>query len=157
MTAKQQIGLHQTFDQAADREYWGHRLREEVPPNTLRFVSLNHGGFPVQPKELKTRQLQQYLLKVKCDIVGLTENNVHWKLLPIEHRLEERTRGWWETLHMSNAYFANYPTKFPLQYGGVSLWSINRAAHKVTSKGQDPRGLGRWAWTRYNARAGVTL
>jgi hypothetical protein len=43
------------------------------------------------------------------------------------------------------------------QHGGVTLWSINKAAHRVTTSGQDTDGLGRWAWTHYRGRNNVSL
>jgi CubicO group peptidase (beta-lactamase class C family) len=41
------------------------------------------------------------------------------------------------------------------QFGGVSVWSINAAAHRVMKSGADD--MGRWAWTRYRGRGGVTI
>lgn len=40
----------------------------------------------------------------------------------------------------------------PHQWGGTSLFSINRAAHRTTGKGIDASGLGRWCWTQYKGK-----
>jgi hypothetical protein len=58
---------------------------------------------------------------------------------------------------MSTAYYKAFQAASPTQYGGVSLWSINKAAHRVTTSGQDTTGLGRWAWTHYRGRNNVSL
>ena len=41
--------------------------------------------------------------------------------------------------------------------GGGSIFSINKATHRVISKGFDPSNLGRWTWTRYRGRNNHTL
>jgi hypothetical protein len=43
------------------------------------------------------------------------------------------------------------------QYGGCSLFSINKVAHRAVEKGQDSSNLGRWVWTRYKGRDNNTL
>jgi hypothetical protein len=68
-----------------------------------------------------------------------------------------RTRQWWECIQMSTAYFQKFNAESASQHGGVSLWSINKAAHRVATSGQDSTGLGRWAWTQYRARNNVSL
>jgi len=93
----------------------------------------------------------------RFDVVCLTENNLHWKNVPIQNRLYERTRGWWADLHQSTAYYQNYVTAEQAQVGGVSVWSMDKAAHRAMEQGKDARGLGRWTWTRYRGRQGRSL
>jgi len=87
----------------------------------------------------------------------MTECNVHWKMVPVQKCLPERMRGWWECLQINTAYFEAYQVLARHQAGGVSLWSVNKGAHRVVECGKDSRGLGRWAWTRYRGRSGVNL
>ena len=105
----------------------------------------------------KMKEIQTYVSKLKLDVFGISECNIAWKNMPIHNRLAERTRGWWEAMHVNTAYFETYPSRSKSQAGGVSLWSINKGAHRVLDCGKDPSGLGRWAWTRYRGRQGVTL
>ena len=114
-------------------------------------------GFPVDPKEEKTQRLRKYISHHRFDTVCLTENNIHWKNIPVQNRLYERTRGWYQDLHISTAYYDAHETQEAAQVGGVTIWSINKAAHRATEKGVDPRGLGRWAWTLYRGRQGRNL
>ena len=90
-------------------------------------------------------------------VVGLNECNAHWKMVPTQYCLPERTRGWWECMHINTAYFESYQSLSKHQAGGLSLWSINDGAHRVMEHGKDPRGLGWWAWTRFRGRQGISL
>ena len=58
---------------------------------------------------------------------------------------------------MSSAYFQEYAIRQAFQPGGVSQWSIGKAAHRVMTTGKDETGLGRWAWTRYQGSQNITL
>ena len=129
----------------------------DVLEGFLRIAVLNFGGFPVDPADPKNAKLRQYIADCSFDIVALLECNIHWQSLPIAARLPERTFGWFESQHMNSAYFRGYPTSEPSQVGGVSVWSLNQAAHRVMQTGEDPKGLGRWAWTRFRGRNGLTF
>ena len=39
----------------------------------------------------------------------------------------------------------------------MTVLSINTAAHRVCKSGQDPTGLGRWCWTKYGGKHGVSV
>ena len=135
---------------------WGHNLVSQ-PSDTFRIGLLNPGGIPIDLKNAKSTLLRQFITKTKMDVIGLIETNVNWRYAPINQRLPERTRGWWENIHLNSACYENYNNPQPAQPGGVSLWSINKGAHRVMEQGKDLRGLGRWAWTRYRGKGGVNL
>jgi hypothetical protein len=97
-----------------------------------------------------------YLANCRLDLIGLTECNAHWKMILVHYSMAERTRGWWESLHLNTAYYADYPSLARHQAGGVCQWIINKGAYRVMETGKDLRGLGRWAWTRYRGRNGVS-
>ena len=136
--------------------HWGHTITRQ-PKNTLRVALLNSNGITVDIRDAKTQLLRHYIQQIQPDAIGLIECNVNWNILPVSHRLPERTFGWWENLHLNSAFYDTYPGQQPMQAGGVSLWSINEGAHRVTEQGKDLRGLGRWAWMRYKGRSGVSL
>lgn len=102
-------------------------------------------------------EMRLYFSKLVLDAVGISECNVHWKMVPIQFCLPERTRGWWESMHLNTAYYSAFQGLVRHQAGGVSLWSINKGAHRVMESGVDARGLGRWAWTRYRGKQGINL
>jgi hypothetical protein len=45
---------------------------------------------------------------------------------------------------MSTAYFQKFNAASPSQHGVCNTLSINKAAHRATTSGQDTDGLGRW-------------
>ena len=136
---------------------WGHNFVSQPPSDVFRIGLLNPGGIPIDVLNVKSNVLRQFITKIKVDAIGLIETNVNWRYASVSQRLPERTRGWWENLHLNSACYENYNNPHPSQPGGVSLWSINKGAHRVMEQGKDPRGLGRWAWTRYRGKNGVNL
>ena len=137
-------------------EHWGEDIGKERS-NVFRIGVLNIGGFPVDGHSAKLEELRMYISNCKLDSIGLTECNAHWKMIPVQYSMVERTRGWWESLHINTAYYSEYQGLAKFQAGGVSLWSMNKGAHRVMESGQDGRGLGRWAWTKYRGRQNINL
>ena len=64
-------------------------------------------------------------------------------------KIWERTKGWFEDIHLTVAYNTEDKLAQPYQYGGVLNITKNRMAHKVIGSGYDSRRWGRWAWTKY--------
>jgi hypothetical protein len=137
-------------------EHWGEEIGT-VRSNVFRIGVLNIGGFPVDGQSAKLEELRMYISNCRLDVIGLTECNAHWKMIPVQNSMAERTRGWWESLHINSAYYSGYQSLAKFQAGGVSLWSVNKGAHRVMESGQDGRGLGRWAWTKYRGRHNINL
>ena len=117
---------------------WGDDI-EVVRANVFRVGVLNIGGLMSDGYGAKMEELRIYLTKLRLDSIGLTECNDHWKMVPVHKCLPERTRGWWECLYITTAYFEKYPILARNQAGGVSLWSINKGAHRVMECGKDQR------------------
>ena len=136
------------------RSYGHERARSE--PNKFRVGFANIGTYPLQHAN-REYNLRDFIKHHQFDVFGLAELNVHWKNVSAHQRLHERTRGWFESLHLNTAYWQGFHTNGVSQYGGTSLWSINQGAHRVESSGKDFRGLGRWVWTRYRGKAGVNI
>lgn len=87
----------------------------------------------------------------------MTETNLNWSRIPFQHRLSERTRGWWESTHIVTAHNVVEDDPDPTQFGGVAMLTRNQFAHRVANSGVDPSGLGRWCWVRFRGKAGVHL
>jgi hypothetical protein len=117
---------------------------------------LNPTGFTVRSGSAKDDQLRKFMEESEVDIMAFPEVNVCWHRVQSQHRLEERTLGWFETLHRSIAYNHKEHDARRQQYGGNVLLSINNAAHRVMEAGRDSSGLGRWTWTRYRGRNNIT-
>jgi len=108
----------------------------EKRPNVFRVGAINIGGLPSEGHGAKLEEIRIYLSKLRLDAVGLTECNVHWKMVPVQFCLPERTRGWWECLNINTAYYSEFRGLARHQAGGVSLWSINKGAHQSWSVGR---------------------
>ena len=106
--------------------------------NVFRIGFLNVGGLLLDGYGAKMEELGIYLTKLRLDAIGITECNVHWKMVP-----PKRMRGWWVCLQINTAYFEAYQVLARHQAGGVSLWSVNKGAHWVMECGKDGgHGLG---------------
>jgi len=137
---------------------WGDDLSTPKPDSTLRICFQNVGGIPHDNVHIKNSQIISFVNSSETDILALSEINVGWRHLPIHQRMHERTRGWWEALHLSLGYYQSDPlVQSAFQPGGTAVLSINQAAHRVHSSGSDISGLGRWSWTRYSGKGEVAL
>jgi hypothetical protein len=82
----------------------------------------------------------------------MAELNKCWYLVPGNDKLKECTRGWWESAHHNLSY--NWKEKklaTVFQPGGTAVLSVDSSSHRVLQSGQDPKGLGRWSWTLFEA------
>ena len=110
----------QRTDKDSTEQTWGDNIRT-VGSNVFRIGILNIGGLSTERNSGKTEELQVYLTKLRLSVVGLNECNAHWKMVPTQYCLPERTRGWWECMHINTAYFESYQSLSKHQAGGVSL------------------------------------
>jgi hypothetical protein len=104
-------------------------LIETKRDNVFRVGMLNIGGFPVDSNSAKAEEIRLYILNCRLDVISLTECNAHWKMIPVQYSMAERTQGWWESLHINQAYYSEYKSLAKYQAGGVCLWSLNKGAH----------------------------
>ncbi len=137
-------------------EPFGHNIPKKSS-NILRIGFQNIGGFSTTSKTLKDDAIRGGITTWEFDIMGLAETNVDWRLVKEDDKLHYQTKEWWEALHISHSNNTTSPPIKPKQYGGGSIFSINKATHRVISKGFDPSNLGRWTWTRYRGRNNHTL
>ena len=130
----------------ASAEIWGDQF-ESKPPNTYRlcFENINGLGFEVS-HNIKQDRFITWARENEIDVMGWAELNINWRLATPSEKLRERLRpGAWDKLQLSTAHNIHEKlTKY--QPGGVSLISFDQIAHRVSSSGSDPSGLGRWTW-----------
>jgi len=107
--------------------------------------------------ELKLESLRRLTMEQNIDILGFTESNTCWDLIPDNQRLPQRTRGWWENCQWSLAYNRREENQSVHQPGGMGLLCINQMAHRAQRPGDDPLGLGRWSWMRLRGPNGFFL
>ena len=91
----------------------------------------------------------------QIDVFGMAEMNKYWPKIEEKNGLYEQTWKWFKSIHTSCAYNRMEVPETVRQSGGTALFSIDQAAHRAETKGNDP--LGRWCWTRYRGKGGITL
>ena len=75
-----------------------------------------------------------------------------------DKRLWDKTRGWFEGLHVHTSYNTNEPTiSKRYQPGGVASFTKNKLAYKIMGKGVDVSNLGRWSWTKFQGKGSRVL
>ena len=149
----QQLAISGTVASHAT-EAWGDALtgkREGI----CRIGLLNPSVFTLTGGSAKDDQLQELMKTMEADVMCFPEVNVCWHKVAPRNRLEERTMGWFETLHRSVSYNSRDQITSRHQFGGTAIFSINNAASRVMGSGRDSTGLGRWTWTRFRGRNGI--
>jgi hypothetical protein len=132
-------------------------LMELKKKHTLQIGFQNIGGVSAKCNKIKDDILRIGLGKFDFDVFRIAEVNVNWAHVPEAERLVHRSKQWWECSHFTYANNRHSTNRLTHQYGGVAMWSIGKAAHRVIALRRDPTGLGRWVWTRYRGRNNITL
>jgi hypothetical protein len=138
-----------------DAEAFGDSMSKKLS-HTFRCALQNIQMLPASARHYKSRQLVNHLREGKYDVVMLNEVGLLWSKVEAADQWDERVLM--GGLQDSTAIFA-YNTQEPhlsttLQYGGVGLVAMMEAKHRVTDRGKDPSGMGRWAWLRMEGKAG---
>jgi hypothetical protein len=127
-------------------EAWGDSLMAKSE-GICRLGLLNPSGFTLMGRSAKDDLLRALMRTMEVDVMCFPEVNICWHKLAPHNRLEERTMGWFETMHRSVSYNFRDQMTSRHQFGGTAIFSINNAASRVMGTGRDATGLGRWTWT----------
>ena len=119
---------------------------------TIRLWYTNPCGIGIDSTSLKSDDSFYFLRnKSKCDVFGLAETNVHWKLLYGKSSLYSRTKQRWKYFKTSTSH--NKHMKLgKTQRGGTCTVAIGQTAHRVCSSGEDNEGMGRWSWIEFHGK-----
>jgi hypothetical protein len=124
------------------------------PPCTFRCGMQNIHLLPESARNYKSRQLVQHIRDAEYDVFCMNEVGLYWDKLNACDQWAERAIS----LPDSTAIFANNTTEpqlsTKLQYGGVGIVATGEAKHRITSRGKDSSGLGRWVWIRLTGKEG---
>jgi len=111
-------------------------------PSSFRIVFQNINGLPIRSSNPKLDSIQAFINAHQVDVMGLSELNSAWHLIPTASRLPALTAKWFESCHLGLAWNTTEKPLSPCQVGGVALLSTNQLAHWVISSGSDPTNLG---------------
>jgi hypothetical protein len=139
-----------------EKDFFGDQIIKKRQ-NTLRFGYQNIGGMSFNSNSIKDDIIRQGITAWEFDIVGLSETNVDWRLIPEEHKLYFRTKPWWDTIHILQAFNVANPPVSRKQFGGEALFSLGASAHRVAAKGMEKTLLGHWCWTLYKGKDNQSL
>jgi hypothetical protein len=103
---------------SCEEEIFGDQLIKK-PEHTLRIGFMNISGMQANNNDNKDNNLRQGISALEYDIFGLAETNTDWRAVEKDSRLSAKTRGWWETTHISFAHNCTTPPKGKHQWGGT--------------------------------------
>jgi hypothetical protein len=99
----------------------------------------------------------QHLLQHQYDIIAINETNKNWRHISHEQRPWRTLSGVWQSSHMHFNYNTIDMTSDKSQPGGTGIISTGTNAHRIMGQGKDTTGLGRWSWTKYRGKEGLSF
>ena len=159
------LGLHSDQDQDNDscirdtgddesNNRWGDKCT--LSENVIRIAFQNIQGLPIDPYADKHTQIATLISQLHIDSLGIAELNLNFSKLPSSAQWRERFKG---IPHKHTHYATNFhnTTREKILYGGVAQVNTGTLAHRAVARGEDPSGLGRWVWSKFTGRHGITL
>ena len=135
--------------------HWGDSIATKSD-NVIRIAFQNIQGLPINPYSDKHLQISTIIEQLQINSLGIAEINLNLSKLPSSQQWNERFKG---ILHK----FTNHATNIHAQttartlFGGVAQINTGTLAHRAIAKGADPTGLGRWVWSKFTGRLGLSL
>jgi hypothetical protein len=120
---------------------------------TFRLAYGNIDGFStVAYNNPKANVLKHWLRTIEADFFAGNEAQINWKLMPRSGCLHELFRT--ENALRAVAGYNTHENFSRRQYGGTFQLTFGSLAARVVDTGVDDRGLGRYAWTKFQGRNG---
>jgi len=85
----------------------------------------------------------------------LTEVNKDWRCVPTENTAWAATAPWRETRKIQVSNNTTSQRNREHQIGGTILMAFEEVSHRISDRGQDIRGLGRWSSMELNGIGGL--
>ena len=121
---------------------------------TVRLVGSTLGKLGLRP-DLPERVniIKDFVRDTGADIYGAYEVNTLWDYTPDHLRPQEifRTDRALRTQTAHNKHHGECADR-KTQYGGTMLLAMDQITQRLTQKGQDQSGLGRWSWMLMNGK-----
>jgi len=157
-------GRAEQTDQGMDRNHrqgiYGDAITQKKDDNNIRNLLQNPGsiGFVSGQRNRESyiiEKLKKFVIDKQIDLVGLTEVNKDMRCVPTENTVWAATAPWRETrkIQTSNNTTGN-PTR-EHQIGGTVSMAFDEFSHRISNRGQDGRGLGRWSWMELGGIGGL--
>jgi hypothetical protein len=106
----------------------------------------------------QNKKLAEWIEKWNADTTLMAELNTYWARISAEHQWSKRLDGRLRSRKRTKlAYNRNDKhVKGAQQFGGTRVLSTGSCIHRNLEQGEDPSGLGRWAWYRYHGKDNLT-
>lgn len=139
--------------------FFGDQLNPKEPTH-VRILYANINGLHPMDQE-RTQGIKQWIRHSEADICGMAEINTQWTNIPREFQTRELFRS--ETpLHYQYSFNKHDPGrsggilgKKTFQQGGTMTLALDVITARLTNKGQDETGLGRWSWLLFHGKHGT--
>ena len=135
---------------------FGHTTTNKAA-NTVRLAVWNVNTFPLHRQSDKFKDMVQHLLQHQYDIIAINETNKNWRHISHEQRPWRTLSGVWQSSHLNFNCNTLDMTSDKCQPGGTGIISTGTNAHRIMGHGKDTTGLGRWSWTKYRGKEGLSF
>jgi endonuclease/exonuclease/phosphatase family metal-dependent hydrolase len=150
----QQTTLLGVNQEKADVEDYGDKLSAKED-NIFRVIAQNIQVLPPEARTERSRRLVNTIGTTEADVALLSKIKLYWPRVEQHNKWFERVIG---KFRAHPAIFGCNKTEHDRtaiqQFGGVGLVAVDEAVNRAKNSGQDPTGLGRWVWMRFQGRNG---
>ena len=142
---------HTGMDQNHRKGIYGDAITQRKNDDNIRILLQNPGGIGFvtgrrNRESYKIEKLKKLVIEKQIDIVGLTEVNKDWRCVPTENTVWAATAPWRETRKIQVSNNTTGTRDREHQIGGTITMAFDEISHRISDRGQDDRGLGRWSW-----------
>jgi hypothetical protein len=92
---------------------------------------MNICGLRLNMNKNKDDNLRHGVSALDFDIFGLAKTNTDWRAVEENSRLYAKTRGWWETMHLSLAHNCTKPPRGKHQWGVRPFYQSTNGSSSV--------------------------
>ena len=94
-----------------------------------------------QCQSYKINKLKDTLLKHGIDILGLSEANKDWRMIPQKQTLWQLMDGWFEHRRLTTSLNSMVPPTSQIQYGGTAMLANIKVAYSIKWKQRQIPGI----------------
>ena len=125
----------------------------------MRGLILNVDRLPFHTKDLKWDNLCNMMEHYQITIAMLQECGINWNCLPRDQQLLSilREKFKFRQCKTRTAHNRQEGVGEKSQWGGTAVLFLGDVCRYAKGVGEDPTGLGRWCWARFQGQDGVTL
>jgi hypothetical protein len=121
----------------------------------FRYCFVNISGLPISMTHEKQDLITQTIENYEIDVLGLAEINLNLSRLDPHQQWQHRFSRLKTNSHCSTNTHSTSTDR--VLFGGTAYLTNETTSHKVSQKGSDTTGLGRWTWLKLTGRQGITV